>query len=66
MTTSAESMAAQTAHYLDLLYAGAPDDAWLIVSWPDPDPAENGKKRPCCRRGTGCTSDAWCYAALPG
>jgi hypothetical protein len=31
-----EPSADQMAHYFDLLYAAAPDDAQLVMSWPDP------------------------------
>jgi hypothetical protein len=38
--------AAETARFLNLLYHDAPDDAWLVISWPDPEISANGKKPP--------------------
>jgi hypothetical protein len=34
----------ETAYFFDVLYPSAPPDAWMVISWPDPDPQNNGHK----------------------
>jgi Protein of unknown function (DUF3987) len=38
--------AAETARFLDSLYAGSQGDSWLVLSWPDPDLSGNGTNPP--------------------